>query len=110
MSTFVTRLLMVVARLAALAALEAEKLVLRQQLIVLRRKSPTRVRLGNFDRLMSPLISSSFAPLRMASYCSIHWLYAKSLALSARMRPVARKIINTIAASTTPSVRPKRHF
>jgi hypothetical protein len=34
------------------ARLEAENLLLRQQLIVLRRKSPTRVRLWNIDRLL----------------------------------------------------------
>ena len=34
------------------ARLEAENLVLRQQLVVLRRKSPTRVRLWNIDRLL----------------------------------------------------------
>ena len=32
--------------------LEAENLILRQQLIVLRRKSPARVRLWNIDRLL----------------------------------------------------------
>ena len=31
---------------------EAENLILRQQLVVLRRKSPTRVRLWNIDRLL----------------------------------------------------------
>ena len=34
------------------ARLEAEILILRQQLVVLRRKSPKRVRLWNLDRLM----------------------------------------------------------
>src|SRR6202166_3975671 len=34
------------------ARLEAENLLLRQQLVVLRRKSPTRVRLWNTDRLL----------------------------------------------------------
>src|ERR1700686_3747222 len=34
------------------ARLEAENLILRQQLVVLRRKSPKRVRLWNIDRLM----------------------------------------------------------
>ena len=34
------------------ARLEAENLLLRQQLVVLRRKSPTRVRLWNIDRLL----------------------------------------------------------
>jgi hypothetical protein len=36
------------------ARLEAENLILRQQLVVRRRKSPTRVRLWNIDRL--PLV------------------------------------------------------
>jgi hypothetical protein len=34
------------------ARLEAENLLLRQQLVVLRRKSPTRVKLRNIDRLL----------------------------------------------------------
>ena len=34
------------------ARLEVENLLLRQQLIVLRRKSPTRVSLWNIDRLL----------------------------------------------------------
>jgi len=34
------------------ARLEAENLILRQQLVVLRRKFPTRVRLWNIDRLL----------------------------------------------------------
>ena len=34
------------------ARLEAENLLLRQQLVVLGRKSPTRVRLRNIDRLL----------------------------------------------------------
>jgi IS1 family transposase len=32
--------------------LEADNLILRQQLVMLRRKSPTRVRLWNIDRLL----------------------------------------------------------
>jgi hypothetical protein len=39
-------------RFMSRARLEAENLLLRQQLIVLRRKSPTRVRLWNIDRLL----------------------------------------------------------
>ena len=34
------------------ARLETENLILRQQLVVLRRKSPKRVRLWNIDRLL----------------------------------------------------------
>jgi hypothetical protein len=40
-------------RLESRASLEAENLVLRQQVIVLSRKSPSRVRLRNIDRLTS---------------------------------------------------------
>jgi hypothetical protein len=38
------------------ARLEAENLILRQRLVVLRRKSPTRVRLWNIDRLLLVLL------------------------------------------------------
>jgi len=38
--------------IAAHASREAEILVLRQQLLVLKRKSPARLRLRNIDRLM----------------------------------------------------------
>jgi hypothetical protein len=39
-------------RFARRARLEAENLILRQQLVVLRRKCPKRVRLWNIDRLL----------------------------------------------------------
>jgi hypothetical protein len=39
-------------RFKSRAQLEADNLLLRQQLVVLRRKSPTRVRLWNIDRLL----------------------------------------------------------
>jgi hypothetical protein len=39
-------------RFSRRAQLEAENLLLRQQLIVLRRRHPTRVRLWNIDRLL----------------------------------------------------------
>jgi hypothetical protein len=39
-------------RFARRARLEAENLILRQQLIVLCRQHPRRVRLWNFDRLL----------------------------------------------------------
>lgn len=50
---FLTKILLVVrSRLKSRARLEAENIVLRQQVIVLSRKSPSRVRLRNFDRLI----------------------------------------------------------
>src|SRR5258708_24470590 len=53
MVAFLTRLLLVLRSwLTRRARLEAENLVLRQQLIVLRRKTPARVRLWNRDRLL----------------------------------------------------------
>src|SRR6202158_3622466 len=53
MVTFLTQLLLAIrSRFTRRARLEAENLLLRQQLIVLRRKSPTRVRLWNIDRLL----------------------------------------------------------
>src|SRR6202140_4117853 len=53
MVAFLTQLLLAVrSRFTRRAQLEAENLLLRQQLLVLRRKSPTRVRLWNIDRLL----------------------------------------------------------
>jgi len=53
MVAFLTQLLLVIRSwFARRARLEAENLVLRQQVIVLRRKSPKRARLWNIDRLM----------------------------------------------------------
>ena len=53
MVAFLSQLLLGIrSRFTRLARLEAENLLLRQQLIVLRRKSPTRVRLWNIDRLL----------------------------------------------------------
>ena len=53
MVAFLTQLLLAIrSRLTRRALLEAENLVLRQQLVVLRRKSPARVRLWNIDRLL----------------------------------------------------------
>ena len=53
MFQFLTKLLLVArSRLKSQASVEAENLVLRQQVIVLSRKSPTRVRLRNIDRLI----------------------------------------------------------
>jgi hypothetical protein len=52
MVTFLTQLLLAIrSRFARRARLEAENLILRRQLRVLRRKSPARVRLWNIDRL-----------------------------------------------------------
>ena len=53
MLAFLTRLLLVArSRLKSRASLEAENLVLRQQVIVLSRKSRSRLRLRNIDRLI----------------------------------------------------------
>src|ERR1700720_1131371 len=53
MVAFLTQLLLALrSRFTRRARLEAENLLLRQQLVVLRRKSPTRVRLWNIDRLL----------------------------------------------------------
>jgi hypothetical protein len=53
MFAFLTKLLLVaLSRLKSRASLEAENLVLRQQVIVLSRKSRSRVRLRNIDRLI----------------------------------------------------------
>jgi hypothetical protein len=53
MVAFLTQLLLAIRSwFTRRARLEAENLILRQQLVVLRRKSPTRVRLRNIDRLL----------------------------------------------------------
>ncbi len=53
MLAFLTKLLLVArCRLKSRARLEAENLLLRQQVIALSRKSLTRVRLRNIDRLI----------------------------------------------------------
>ena len=53
MFAFLARLLLVVrSRLKSRASLEAENPVLRQQVIVLSRKSRSRLRLRNIDRLI----------------------------------------------------------
>jgi hypothetical protein len=53
MVAFLTQLLLAIrSRFTRLARLEAENLLLRQQLVVLQRKSPRRVRLWNIDRLL----------------------------------------------------------
>jgi len=53
MFAFPTKLVLIArARLKSRARLEAENLLLRQQVIVLSRKSPSRVQLWNIDRLI----------------------------------------------------------
>jgi hypothetical protein len=53
MVAFLTQLLLAIrSRFTRRARLESENLLLRQQLVVLRRKSLTRVRLWNIDRLL----------------------------------------------------------
>ena len=53
MVTFLTQLLLAIrSRFARRARLEAENLILRQPLVIVRRKSPKRVRLWNIDRLL----------------------------------------------------------
>ncbi len=53
MPAFVTQLLLAIrSRFAQRARLEAENLILPQQQVVLRRKSPARVKLWNIDRLL----------------------------------------------------------
>ena len=53
MVAFLSQLLLAFrSRFTSRARLEAENLLLRKQLVVLRRKSPTRVRLWNIDRLL----------------------------------------------------------
>src|SRR6202035_386775 len=53
MVAFLSQLLLAIrSRFTRRARLEAENLILRQQLVVLQRKSPARVRLWNIDRLL----------------------------------------------------------
>ena len=53
MVAFLSQLLLAIrSRFTSRAWLEAENLLLRQQLVVLQRKSSTRVRLRNIDRLL----------------------------------------------------------
>jgi hypothetical protein len=61
MLAFLTKLLLLArSRLKSRASLEAENLVLRQQVIVLSRKSRSRVRLRNIDRLIFVWLFRSF--------------------------------------------------
>jgi hypothetical protein len=53
MFAFLTKLLLILrSRLRSRARFEAENLVPRRQVLILSRKSPSRVRLGNLDRLV----------------------------------------------------------
>jgi hypothetical protein len=53
MVAFLTQLLLAMrSRFTRRAQLESENLILRQQLVILRRKSPSRTRLWNIDRLL----------------------------------------------------------
>jgi hypothetical protein len=53
MFAYLLKLLLIArSRLKSRASLEAENLTLRQQVIVLSRKSPSRVQLRNIDRLI----------------------------------------------------------
>src|SRR6266550_5066014 len=69
MVAFLSQLLLAIrSRFTRRAWLEAENLLLRQQLVVLRRKSPTRVRLWNIDRLLLVWLYRLFPSLRR-DYC-----------------------------------------
>jgi len=64
MSAFLTKLLLIVrSRLRSQARMQAEILVLRQQVLILARKSPSRVRLRNLDRLILVLLYRVFPTL-----------------------------------------------
>src|ERR1700738_766992 len=61
MFAFLIGLLLVArSRLKSRASLEAENIILRQQVIVLSRKAPSRVRLRNIDRLIFAWLYQSF--------------------------------------------------
>jgi transposase InsO family protein len=64
MVAFLTRLMLVIrGHIRSRASLEAENLVLRQQLSVLNRRPPARLRLRNFDRLVLVWLSRQFPSL-----------------------------------------------
>ncbi len=56
MGTFLIQLLLGIRSRFTRRVLEAENLILRKQLAILRRKSPSRVRLWNIDRLLIVLL------------------------------------------------------
>src|ERR1700738_521481 len=64
MVTFLTQLLLAIrSRFTRRARLEAENLILRQQLVVLRRQQPKRVRLWNIDGLLTVWLYRLYASL-----------------------------------------------
>ena len=64
MVAFLTQLLLAIrSRFSRRVRLEAENLILRQQLVILRRKSPSRVRLWNIDRLLMVWLYRLYPPL-----------------------------------------------
>src|ERR1700730_16541724 len=64
MVAFLTQLLLVIRSwFARRARLEAENLILRQQLVVLRRQQPKRVRLWNIDGLLTVWLYRLYASL-----------------------------------------------
>jgi hypothetical protein len=70
MVAFLSQLLLAIrSRFTRGARLEAENLILRQQLVVLRRKSPTRVRLWNIDRLLLVWLYRLYLCGRIADLC-----------------------------------------
>ena len=67
MVAFLTQLLLAIrSRFMRRARLEAENLLLRQQLVVLRRKCPRRVRLWNLDRVLLVWLSRLYPSLQHA--------------------------------------------
>ena len=61
MFAFLTRLLLVVrSRMRSQARIKAQNVVLRQQVLILSRKSPTGVRLKNLDQLVLVWLYRSF--------------------------------------------------
>ena len=68
MVAFLTQLLFAIrSRFTRRARLEAENLLLRQQLVVLRRKSPKRMRLWNIDRLLLVWLYRLLSLLKISS-------------------------------------------
>jgi hypothetical protein len=55
------------------ATLEAENLVLRQQIIVLRRTAPTRLSFNGFDRLIFVTLYQLFPDVRSALAADTAW-------------------------------------
>src|SRR5215475_5428513 len=71
MLAFLTKLLLIVrSRLRSQARLEAENLVLRRQVLILSRESPTRVRLRNLDRLVLVWLYRSFSLHPGCDHCA----------------------------------------